>query len=215
MSAVLWTVWAATSAAYGVAFRSAAWALPLNSFSRHLIVKVFGELSLASDRFNVATNSNSPSHLQITRAEVVAFFNTMHRLSESLAAIERFREMLAQRKVSAASPSSYSPVEQKATHVTPSLDVPKSPVPNPTFDVKTPPTSYREVSLNRHAPERFKKPMAVWDSRPKSGKANVFVRNSNLAEEGGIYEVLKDLSRTLWRLIRQRRPRAKSNKDEL
>lgn len=159
------------------------------------------------------------SHMQITRAEVVAFFNTLHRLSESLAAIEEFRDML---EVRSKTPPSALPVmeqHEQSREASPSPSRPEPHVYDPALeDTSLFKPDYAQLARTRTLPERHR-PKFVHNPQPPRGDANVFLRGTDAIRraDGSIDGValVSDVLRTLWSLLTSGQAPARAAKDEL
>lgn len=160
--------------------------------------------------------------MQITRAEVVAFFNTLHRLSESLSAIETFRTMLEERSKEPPTALPFMEQREQRPAAKPSSARPEPPVADPALD--TPEVhdrpSYAQVMHERKVPARHKSKFVYTMPQPPKGDANVFLQRTDAVTQadGSLNGVamVKDFARTLWSLlVGTSSPDGAAGKDEL
>lgn len=176
--------------------------------------------------------------MQVTRAEVVAFFNTFHRLSESLMAIEEFRDMLGERSKQQQVPPVDASMEDEEKNKEPSIAEPEPPVPDPALPEldeskqQSPPPSHQQRREPRfknptsdvyqyHAPpERQQTPRKERILQPRK-EGNLFLSPPQDGEQNALQSAIaftSEVTRTLWSLLMRssrKRSDAVGGKDEL
>ncbi|GAA5979726.1 hypothetical protein JCM11641_004066 [Rhodosporidiobolus odoratus] len=149
----------------------------------------------------------------LSRSEVVAFMNTLHRLSESLEAVGRFRELWAQRGRVSSSSSSSTSIPSSAASVSPSFPS-HSPAPPLKIDFSPLPSKplHPLNSAPPAAPSSSSHPSSSSSSPPPSENVQVEDEketNATLAAReafGRVWERVVGWCESGWRCIVTTRP---------